>query len=78
MAVANFELRFPLFGLLGIGKGYYGIFPVDFVAFYDMGLAWDNAHHEALVRVGRGPENPSAARASELRVNVLGLRRPRE
>ncbi len=40
MLLANFELRFPLFGLLGLGRGYYGIFPLDFIAFYDMGVAW--------------------------------------
>jgi Tol biopolymer transport system component len=38
--VANAELRFPLFQILGLGKGYYGIFPVDFIAFFDSGLAW--------------------------------------
>ena len=38
--VANAELRFPLFQILGIGKGYYGIFPVDFIAFFDSGVAW--------------------------------------
>ncbi len=40
IAVANVELRFPLFGLLGIGRGYYGVLPLDFVAFYDAGIAW--------------------------------------
>jgi hypothetical protein len=40
MAIANVELRFPLFGVLGIGRGYYGILPMDFVAFYDAGIAW--------------------------------------
>ncbi len=38
--VANAELRFPLFQVLGLGKGYYGIFPVDFIAFFDAGVAW--------------------------------------
>jgi Tol biopolymer transport system component len=40
IAIANVELRFPLFGVLGIGRGYYGILPIDFVAFYDAGIAW--------------------------------------
>jgi Tol biopolymer transport system component len=40
MMLANFELRFPLFGLLGVGRGYFGVFPLDVVAFYDAGLAW--------------------------------------
>jgi len=38
--VGNLELRFPLFRVLGIGKGFYGILPVDMVAFYDWGVAW--------------------------------------
>jgi len=42
--LANLELRFPLFGLMGLGKGYYGIFPVEAYAFFDSGLAWDSAH----------------------------------
>jgi Tol biopolymer transport system component len=42
MLVANAELRFPLFGVLGIGRGFYGILPMDFVAFYDAGIAWSN------------------------------------
>ena len=40
MLLANVELRFPLFQVLGIGKGYYGVFPVDFIAFFDAGVAW--------------------------------------
>ncbi len=38
--VANVELRFPLFQILGLGKGYYGVFPLDFIAFFDAGVAW--------------------------------------
>ena len=70
IAVANLELRFPLFGLLGLGKGYYGIFPVDVVAFYDMGLAWDNANKPWFVSGGDRKAVSSAGVG--LRVNVLG------
>ncbi len=38
--VGNIEIRFPLFNVLGIGKGFYGIFPVESAVFYDAGLAW--------------------------------------
>ncbi len=38
--VANAELRFPLFNVLGLGRGYYGILPIDFIAFFDTGVAW--------------------------------------
>lgn len=40
MIVGNLELRFPLFGALGIGKGFYGILPIDFLTFFDTGIAW--------------------------------------
>lgn len=38
--VANAELRFPLFNVLGVGRGFYGIFPIEFLAFYDAGAVW--------------------------------------
>ena len=38
--VANAEFRFPLLGVLGIGRGYYGFLPIEFDAFFDTGLAW--------------------------------------
>ena len=40
IAVANFELRFPLFGALHLGGGYYGILPLETGVFYDAGAAW--------------------------------------
>ncbi len=42
MIVANVELRFPLLGVLGIGKGYFGAWPLEFYGFYDVGIAWAN------------------------------------
>jgi Tol biopolymer transport system component len=38
--VGNVELRWPLFGLFHIGKGYYGVFPIDAYVFYDWGSVW--------------------------------------
>jgi hypothetical protein len=38
--VANAELRFPLLGVLGLGRGFYGFLPIEFNAFFDTGLAW--------------------------------------
>ena len=35
MIVANAELRFPLFGALGVGSGYYGVFPLELAVFGD-------------------------------------------
>ena len=40
MIVANAELRFPLLGLLGLGKGFYGAWPLEAYAFFDAGLAY--------------------------------------
>jgi outer membrane protein assembly factor BamA len=40
MIVANAELRFPLLGILGVGKGFYGAWPLEAFAFFDAGLAY--------------------------------------
>jgi WD40 repeat protein len=75
MLVANAELRFPLFRVLGIGKGYYGVFPVDFIAFYDVGVAWWDKilppyqtvdFHHAI-------RDPVSSAGVGLRVNVFGF-----
>jgi Tol biopolymer transport system component len=42
MLLANFEIRFPLLGALGIGSGFYGFLPLDFGVFFDAGTAWYN------------------------------------
>lgn len=46
LLVANVELRFPIFQVLGIGRGYYGIFPIDFIAFFDAGVAWYDGDYD--------------------------------
>jgi len=70
LMLLNLELRFPLFGALGIGKGFYGIFPVDFIAFYDMGLAWDSTTKPWFV--SGGTLKPLQSAGLGLRVNVFG------
>ncbi len=40
MIVGNIEIRFPFFHVLGIGKGFYGIFPLESAVFFDTGLSW--------------------------------------
>lgn len=69
MLIANAELRFPLFGLLGIGRGFYGVFPIDFYAFYDVGLAWDNAHEAWFLG---GERKPLSSAGVGLRANLFG------
>ncbi len=69
MMVANLELRFPLFNVLGIGRGFYGILPIEFAAFFDSGLAW-NTQDEAWF-LG-GDRRPVTSAGIGLRMNVFG------
>jgi outer membrane protein assembly factor BamA len=74
MMVANAELRFPLFGLLGIGRGFYGILPMDFVVFYDAGIAWglDEGNDEAKPFFLGGKIKPVASAGVGIRMNMFG------
>jgi outer membrane protein assembly factor BamA len=72
LAIANLELRFPLFGTLGIGKGFYGIFPVDVIAFYDAGVAWQGGSDAAKPSLLGGDLGLLRSFGFGLRVNVLG------
>lgn len=68
-AVFNAELRFPLFRVLGLGKGYYGILPVDFLTFFDAGIAWDNQNKPFFLG---GERRPVASAGLGLRMNFFG------
>ncbi|MBM3285246.1 MAG: hypothetical protein FJY81_05180 [Candidatus Aminicenantes bacterium] len=67
--VGNAELRFPLFRVLGIGKGYYGILPIDMVLFYDWGVAWENSARPTFLD---GRRKPVSSAGLGLRFNVFG------
>jgi outer membrane protein assembly factor BamA len=71
MVVANAELRFPLFGVLGVGSGYYGAFPLEFAIFGDAGLAWDSANEPSIL--GSGTRDPVFSAGAGLRFNLLGF-----
>jgi Tol biopolymer transport system component len=71
MVVASAELRFPFFGALGIGSGYYGAFPVDFTIFGDGGLAWDSQHAPSVL--GSGTRDPVFSAGAGFRINLLGF-----
>ena len=71
VVVANAELRFPLFGALGIGSGYYGVFPLEFAVFGDAGLAWDNGHKPSVF--GSGTRDPVFSAGVGLRINLFGF-----
>ena len=70
MLVGNVELRFPPFGLLGLGGGYYGILPLEAAIFYDAGVAWTGAEGAQLF--GDGPRQIVTSAGVSLRMNLLG------
>jgi len=69
MIVFNAELRFPVFNVLGIGKGYYGILPVELAAFFDGGLAWRNGDKAWFLG---GNRKPVFSAGFTLRMNLFG------
>ncbi|MFO7866918.1 MAG: BamA/TamA family outer membrane protein [Candidatus Aminicenantes bacterium] len=69
--VANLELRFPFFQVLGIGEGYYGLFPVDFLLFSDAGVAWMNEGDDRVWFQGGG-RKPVFSAGVGLRMNLFG------
>ncbi|MBN1224905.1 MAG: PD40 domain-containing protein, partial [Candidatus Aminicenantes bacterium] len=69
MAIFNAELRFPLFGALGLGRGFYGILPIDFLAFFDGGVAWDSSNKPSFLG---GDRDPLMSAGIGLRMNLFG------
>lgn len=70
MIVANAEIRFPLFRLLGIGKGYYGPFPIEAFGFYDLGYAWDAPDNFRFV--SSASKKPISSAGFGVRTNLFG------
>ncbi len=68
--VGNAEARFPLFGVLGLGGGYYGAFPIEAVLFADAGLAWTESDQHSLFQVRR---QAVASAGAALRMNLFGF-----
>ena len=68
--VGNAELRFPLFGLLGIGHGYYGVLPLELAVFGDAGVAW---HQGETPRVFGGDRPAVASAGLAARLNLFGF-----
>jgi outer membrane protein assembly factor BamA len=67
--IGNAELRFPPFGLLGLGGGYYGILPIEAGIFYDAGVAWTQADKAKLFG---GTRNLVRSAGVSFRMNLLG------
>ncbi|MGB8957725.1 MAG: BamA/TamA family outer membrane protein [Candidatus Aminicenantales bacterium] len=78
MIVANAELRFPLLGLLGLGKGFYGAWPLEFCAFYDWGIAYASNPSQwwgGFITDGEGNQIPDPAQVKPWFLHG-GLRKP--
>lgn len=69
MLPGNFELRFPPFGVLGLGGGYYGFLPIELGAFYDAGVAWTKNEKAWFLD---GSRNLVRSAGATLRLNLLG------
>ena len=71
LLVGNVELRFPLFGVLGLGDGFYGFLPVEAALFYDAGVAWTG--NEGAKLFGDGPRRFVTSTGVSLRMNLFGF-----
>ncbi len=70
LLIANFELRFPLLGVFGIGSGYYGFLPIDFGVFYDAGYAWSAGQK---IRIFTGNNRAVSSYGLVFRMNLFGF-----
>ena len=70
MLVGNLELRFPLLGVLGLGHGYYGAFPIEAAIFGDGGVAWHQGQSPSFLG---GSRKLVTSAGAALRVNVFGF-----
>ena len=69
LLVGNLELRFPLFGVLGLGPGYYGFLPIEAAFFGDAGVAWDREVEPELLG---GDRAAVSSYGVALRMNLFG------
>jgi Tol biopolymer transport system component len=69
IAVANFEVRVPLWGAFG-GEGFYGPLPIDLVAFSDAGIAWGRSERAGFAE---GDNQPVVSVGAAIRANILGF-----
>jgi len=69
VAVANAELRFPIWGAFG-GDQFYGPLPVEAAIFTDAGIAWGRSERTGFAP---GDNKPVVSVGAALRVNVLGF-----
>jgi outer membrane protein assembly factor BamA len=67
VAIANAELRFPIWGAFG-GSQFYGPIPVEAAIFGDAGVAWGRS-----ARFVEGDHEPVFSVGAAIRVNVFGF-----
>ena len=67
---ANVEFRFPLFGVLGLGSGYYGGLPIEMAFFADGGVAWTGTDQAWFLG---GTRKPVYSVGAALRMNLFGF-----
>ena len=69
IAVANAELRFPLWAALG-GDNFYGPLPIEMAFFTDTGVAWDRGTRPGF---GAADRQPVVSVGAAMRINVFGF-----
>ena len=69
VAIANAELRFPLWGAFG-GDNFYGPLPIEMALFTDAGVAWDRSTRPGF---GAGDREPVVSVGAAMRINVFGF-----
>jgi hypothetical protein len=69
VAIANAELRFPLWGAFG-GDSFYGPVPVELAIFSDAGVAWGRGSSP---QFGGGDRQPVASVGAAARMNLFGF-----
>ena len=69
VAIANAELRFPLWSAFG-GDDFYGPLPVELALFSDAGVAWGRSER---VGFAEGDNQPVVSVGAAARINLFGF-----
>ena len=69
LAIANAEVRFPLWSAFG-GSDFYGPIPVELAVFSDAGIAWGRSER---VGFAEGDNEPVVSVGAAARVNLFGF-----
>jgi Tol biopolymer transport system component len=70
VAIANAELRFPLWGAFAGGDRFYGPLPIEMALFADSGVAWGRANR---LSMSGGDRKPVSSVGAAARINVFGF-----